>query len=63
MNDRTGAIAEAAKILARGYRTMLGYDGSTVEEAVEAAYTPTGPPRSELRERIKFRRAHPDRLH
>lgn len=59
MNDKTDAITESARIFASGDRTMLGCDGSTVEEAVEAAYAPTGPPRSELREWIGFRRAHP----
>lgn len=63
MHKRTDAIAEAASFLARGYRAMLGCDGSTVEEAVEAACIPTGLPRSELKDRIKFCRAHPERLH
>jgi hypothetical protein len=51
------AVARAAQAWSRGYRTVLGLDGSTVDEAVEAALTPTGPPREELRRRLIARRA------
>lgn len=50
------AIARAARAWGIGYRTVIGYDGSSVDEAVEAAYTPTGPPREELRRRLIARR-------
>lgn len=53
----------AAAPLTQAYRMLFGYDGSTVDEAVEAAYTPTGPTREAIRKRIEFRRTHPDRLH
>lgn len=42
--------------LTRAYRRMLGIDGSTVEEAAQAAYTPTGPSVEEIEERIRKRR-------
>jgi hypothetical protein len=51
------AVARAAQAWSRGYRTVLGLDGSTVDEAVEAALTPTGPPREERRRRLIARRA------
>ena len=53
------AVARAAAAWGIGYRTPLGLDGSTVDEAVEAAFTPTGPPREELRRRLIARRAAP----
>lgn len=59
--DQTVINASAPLTLA--YRTMLGHDGTSLEEAVEQAYTPTGPPREVIRARIEFRRAHPDQLH
>lgn len=49
-------IAAAARILSRAYRTMLGFDGTSVEDAARAAYTPTGPPVEEIEERIRERR-------
>lgn len=52
-------INAAAPALSTGYRTMLGFDGSTVEEAARAAYTPTGPPIAELERRIRERRERP----
>lgn len=56
-------IINAAQPLVLGYRTMLGLDGTTIDDAVEQAYTPTGPPRDVIRARIEFRRAHPGQLH
>lgn len=53
-------IVHAAAAIELGYRTMLGLDGTSLDDAVEAAYTPTGPSREVLRERIAWRRAHPD---
>lgn len=53
VNER---IAAAARILSGAYRTMLGLDGTTVEDAARAAYTPTGPPVEEIEERIRARR-------
>lgn len=41
------------------YAIMLGYDGSTVEQAVEAAWKPGGPSRDEIRKHIEWRRADP----
>lgn len=57
------AIVNAAAPLVLGYRTMLGIDGTSIDDAVEQALTPTGPPRDVIRKRIEFRRAHPDQLH
>lgn len=42
--------------LSRAYRRMLGLDGSTVEEAARAAYTPTGPSLQALEVGIRRRR-------
>lgn len=53
-------VEHAASPLVQAYRTMLGLDGTTVDDAVEQAWTPTGPSRDELRARIIHRRAHPD---
>lgn len=50
-------IAAAAAILSRGYRSMLGLDGTSVEDAARAAFTPSGPPVEELEARIRARRA------
>lgn len=55
-------IVNAAAPLTLAYRTMLGHDGTSLDDAVEQAYTPTGPPRDVIRARIEFRRAHPDQL-
>ncbi|MGO2311662.1 MAG: hypothetical protein ACTH6A_06530 [Brachybacterium tyrofermentans] len=55
-------IINAAAPMTLAYRTMLGLDGTSLDDAVEAAYTPTGPPRDVIRARIEFRRAHPDQL-
>lgn len=54
---RTEAITASASALADGYRTLLGLDGSTVEVAARAAWTPTGPSLDELIDRISNRRA------
>lgn len=54
---REQAVASTAAPLADAYRTLLGLDGSTVEAAARAAWTPTGPDLSELIERITHRRA------
>lgn len=56
-------IEQAAKPLAAAYRTMLGHDGTSIDDAVDQAYTPTGPSREVIRARIAHRRAHPDQLH
>lgn len=48
------AFAEALSV---GYRTLLGYDGSSIDDAVEAALTPSGPSKDVLRARIEERRA------
>lgn len=56
-------IVNAAAPLTLAYRTMLGLDGTSLDDAVDQAYTPTGPPRDVIRARIEFRRAHPDQLH
>lgn len=57
------SVTRAAAPLALAYRTMLGHDGTSIDDAVNQAYTPTGPPRHIIRARIEFRRAHPDQLH
>lgn len=51
------ALERAARAWSAGYRTLLGFDGSTVDEAVEAALRSPGPSREELRRRIIARRA------
>lgn len=56
-------ILNAAQPLALAYRTLLGWDGTSIDDAVEQAYTPTGPTRDVIRARIEFRRANPHRLH
>lgn len=56
-------IVNAAAPMTLAYRTMLGLDGTSIDDAVEQAYTPTGPSRDVIRTRIEFRRAHPDQLH
>ncbi|ATG52076.1 hypothetical protein CFK38_11500 [Brachybacterium vulturis] len=61
--DRTNLPPGAVSPLVQGYRTMLGLDGTSIDDAVEQAYTPTGPSRDVIRARLEFRRAHPDRLH
>ena len=55
-------VDAAAHPLAAAYRTLFGWDGSSVDDAVEAAWTPTGPSREAIRARIEFRRAHPHLL-
>lgn len=56
-------INHAAEPLAQAYRTMLGWDGTSIADAVDQAYTPTGPSKDVIRARIEFRRANPHRLH
>lgn len=64
LNARTDQpILHAAKPLALAYRTLLGWDGTSIDDAVEAAWTPTGPSKAIIRDRIEFRRANPHRLH
>lgn len=55
---RPEAVAASAAAIADAYRTLLGLDGSSVEEAAQAAWTPTGPTLPELTDRIRARRAH-----
>lgn len=50
------AVKEAAKAWAAGYRVMLGLDGTSVEDAADQAYTPSGPAREVLVEQIRRRR-------
>ena len=51
------AIAGAGECLASALRTAYGLDGSTVQQAAEAALTPTGPPLEVLVDRIARLRA------
>lgn len=53
---RADAVTAAAAALADGYRTLDGLDGSTVEQAARAAWTPTGPSLEQLITRIAHRR-------
>lgn len=53
-------ILNAAAALSIGYATMLGLDGTSLDDAVERAYTPTGPSREVIRARIAFRRGLTD---
>jgi hypothetical protein len=50
-------VDKAARAFARGLRTLYGLDGSTVEQAAQAALTPTGPSLDELIARITALRA------
>lgn len=43
--------------LSRAYRRMLGLDGTSVPEAAQVAYTPTGPSLDQIETRIRARRA------
>lgn len=56
-------ILHAAQPLALAYRTLLGWDGTSIDDAVDQAYTPTGPSKAIIRQRIEFRRANPHLLH
>lgn len=56
-------ILHAAQPLALAYRTLLGHDGTSIDDAVDQAWTPTGPSKAIIRARIEFRRANPHRLH
>ena len=56
---RPDAITAAGHALADAYLTLTGQDGSTVEEAARAAWTPTGPPLPDLIARIADRRGYP----
>lgn len=56
MTGRQDAIQSAAAALSHGYTQMLGLDGTTVTEAADAAYTPTGPDRAHLEHAIQQRR-------
>ena len=53
----------AATPLTAAYRTLFGWDGTSIDDAVEQAWTPTGPSREQIRARIEFRRANPHLLH
>lgn len=57
MTTRDECIQSAAAPLALAYVTALGLDGTSVEDAAKAAYTPTGPSRKELERRITALRA------
>lgn len=57
MTGSSGGMPPGVGIaLSRAYRRMLGLDGTSVEDAARAAYTPTGPPVDEIEERIRGRR-------
>lgn len=51
-------VIEAAAALSLGYATMLGLDGTSVEDAADLAWTPTGPSKEVLLARIAWRRGH-----
>lgn len=53
---RNECIQAAAAPLALAYVTALGLDGTSVEEAAKAAYTPTGPGLDEIERRIRAMR-------
>lgn len=55
---RAEAVASASDPLTEAYSTLVGLDGSSVEQAARAAWTPTGPSLDELIARIHARRAH-----
>lgn len=49
-------ITAAGECLTDGYRTLYGLDGTTIEDAAQAAWTPTGPPLDVLIDSIRTRR-------
>lgn len=55
-------ILNAAATISLAYATMLGLDGTSLDDAVDQAWTPGGPSKDILRKRIAFRRAHPDQV-
>lgn len=55
---REQAICAASQPLSEAYARLLGLDGSSVEDAARAAWTPTGPALPDLIDRIRRRRAH-----
>lgn len=55
---RQQALTAAAEPLTQAYACLLGLDGSTVEQAARAAWTPGGPSLTDLIDRITDRRAH-----
>ena len=63
IRNRLGNPTYAATPLTAAYRTLLGYDGTSIDDAVELAWTPTGPSKAQIRQRIEFRRATPHLLH
>lgn len=56
-------ILNAAAALSLGYRTLYGYDGTSVDDAARQAWTPTGPSLEILRARIAHRRGLPTSEH
>ena len=54
---REAAITSASEPLTLAYVALYGLDGTTVEDAARAAWTPSGPPLPDLIERIRDRRA------
>lgn len=54
---RDEAITASAAPLTDAYRALLGLDGTSVQAAARAAWTPTGPSLTELIDRITDRRA------
>lgn len=60
---RAELITLEAERLKRMTASMLGFDGTSLEDAVDAAYRPGGLSRAELRAGIEFRRAHPDQAY
>lgn len=55
--SRQQAIRAASQPLTEAYARLLGLDGSSVEDAAHAAWTPTGPDLPTLIARIRHRRA------
>lgn len=53
---RDQSVASASAPLSDAYAVLLGLDGHSVEQAAQAAYTPTGPAMTELIDRIRSRR-------
>lgn len=58
MTTRSQAVIDAGQVLTRAYASMLGLDGTTVEEAAQRALTPTGPCYEQLVREICASRAH-----
>lgn len=57
MTTREAAIVSAADVLADAYVALYGLDGTSIEDAARAAYTPGGRSIEQIEASIRARRA------